>query len=375
MDTTTRAFAGAHAQGGDWKTLVRQCLDALGALPEGANLGFLYVTDLLGDDFDYIGKAIRHETGIADWVGTMGFGICAPRREYFDTPAMAVLVAALPEDGFRIVPTLSRPGEALPAPVSDWVAKRNPVLGVVHGDPRNAYLPAIIHSLTDDTNSFLVGGLTASRGRFRQMAGTITEGGLSGVLFSEDVVVASGLSQGCSPIGPVHEVTRAKDNVVLELDGRTALDVFREDIGEVLSRDLNRIAGYIHAALPIAGTDTGDYLVRNVMGIDPQNGWIAIGERLSAHDKVMFVRRDGASAMSDLERMADNVARRADGALAGGLYYSCVARGPNLFGRNSEELTAIGDRLGDVPLVGFYANGEISNSRLYGYTGVLTVFT
>jgi small ligand-binding sensory domain FIST len=109
------------------------------------------------------------------------------------------------------------------------------------------------------------------------------------------------------------------------------------------------------------------------MGIDPQIGWIAVGDRLKTGDKLMFVRRDGAAAMADLERMVADVKKRANGTPRGALYFSCVARGPNLFGRNSEELKAVQAAIGEVPLVGFYANGEICNNRLYGYTGVLTL--
>ena len=160
------------------------------------------------------------------------------------------------------------------------------------------------------------------------------------MLFADTVTVASGLTQGCSPIGEVHEVTEARDNVLIALDQRPALEVFKDDIGEVLARDIERIGGYIHAALPIAG-----------------------------------VRRDGASALADLERMLDDVVHRAAGRPKAALYFSCVARGPNMFGGNSEELTVVSEAIGeDVPLVGFFANGEISNNRVYGYTGVLTLF-
>ena len=88
----------------------------------------------------------------------------------------------------------------------------------------------------------------------------------------------------------------------------------------------------------------------------------------------MFVRRDGNAAAQDLDRMLNGVVARAGGSPRAALYYSCVARGPNLFGKNSEELKAVQTALGsDVPLVGFFANGEISRNRLYGYTGVLTI--
>jgi small ligand-binding sensory domain FIST len=89
----------------------------------------------------------------------------------------------------------------------------------------------------------------------------------------------------------------------------------------------------------------------------------------------MFTRRDRDSAEQDLKRMLDGLARRAGGQpIKGGVYCTCVARGPNLFGDDSEELKCIRATLGDFPLVGFFGNGEICNDRLYGYTGVLALF-
>ena len=374
METATQTFRSGHASDADWETLTASCLTQIGNIPAGANLGFVYVSDTLDEDLPLIADRLREDTGVDHWVGTVGFGVMVGGREYFDTPAMVVLVGALDEDAFRIMSTIDTPGDPLPDEVMDWVARRNPMLGVVHADPRNAYVGDILNSITDDTEAFLVGGLTASRGKQGQIADGLTEGGVSGVLFAEDVGVTTGLSQGCSPVGEIHEVTKAKDNILFQLDGKPALDVFKEDIGDVLARNLERVGGYIHAALPISGDDSGDYLVRNVVGVDPDNKLVAIGERISAGDRVMFVRRDGPSAMEDLHRMLADVISRSNGTPKAALYYSCVARGPNLFGPDSEELRAVQGALGDeVPVVGFFANGEISKNRLYGYTGVLTL--
>ena len=374
METATQTFRSGHASDADWETLTASCLTQIGNIPAGANLGFVYVSDTLDEDLPLIADRLREDTGVDHWVGTIGFGVMVGGREYFDTPAMVVLVGALDEDAFRVMSTIDTPGDPLPEEVMDWVARRNPMLGVVHADPRNAYVGDILNSITDDTEAFLVGGLTASRGKQGQIADGLTEGGVSGVLFAEDVGVTTGLSQGCSPVGEIHEVTKAKDNILFELDGKPALDVFKEDIGDVLARNLERVGGYIHAALPISGDDSGDYLVRNVVGVDPDNKLVAIGERISAGDRVMFVRRDGPSAMEDLHRMLADVISRSNGTPKAALYYSCVARGPNLFGPDSEELKAVQGALGDeVPVVGFFANGEISKNRLYGYTGVLTL--
>jgi small ligand-binding sensory domain FIST len=219
-----------------------------------------------------------------------------------------------------------------------------------------------------------VGGLASSHGALDQVADQVVHGGLSGVLFAPSVAVATGLSQGCSPIGPVHRVTAARENVLFEIDGRPALEVFKDDIGEVLARQLQKVAGYIHAALPVTGTDTGDYLVRNLIGIDPERGWLAIGEQVTAGDRILFVRRDRAAAEEDLVRMIRRVKRGTAAAPKAALYFSCVARGPNLFGPDSAELNILHRELGDLPLVGMFCNGEISHNRLYGYTGVLTLF-
>jgi small ligand-binding sensory domain FIST len=169
-------------------------------------------------------------------------------------------------------------------------------------------------------------------------------------------------------------VTACQHNIIIELDGRPALHVFQEDIGEVLAKDLKRVAGYIFAGLPVPGSDTGDYLVRNLIGIDPNNGLLAIGEQLSTGDEIMFCRRDGNSAREDMRRMLEDIGRRLSAPPRGALYYSCVGRGRHQFGENSEELKLIQETLGDIPLTGFFANGEIFHNRLYGYTGVLSVF-
>ncbi len=160
----------------------------------------------------------------------------------------------------------------------------------------------------------------------------------------------------------------------MTLDGRPALEVFNEDIGEVLARDLSRTAGYIFAGLPIEGSDTGDYLVRNLVGIDPENGYVAIGELVDPGQRLMFCKRDTATARKDLNRMLNDLKRSLVRPPRGGLYFSCLGRGAGLFGPGSAELGTISAALGEVPLVGFYANGEICHDRLYGYTGILTLF-
>ncbi|MCG6863604.1 MAG: FIST C-terminal domain-containing protein [Chromatiaceae bacterium] len=368
-------FSFGHASGDSWREVVKRCLAALRPLPQGGNLGFLYVTDALADHMDDVLDHFRRSTTVEHWVGTVGMGICATGVEYYDGPAVAAMVGEFPEDSFRVFPAMLKDLDDFTARNGDWIETHRPFLGLVHGDPSNPLNEALVKQLAARTSSgFLVGGLASSRGGVYLYADGLTQGGLSGVLFSEDVSVITRLSQGCSPIGPQRVVTEAQRNIMIQLDGRPALDVLKEDIGEILSRDLTRIGGYIFAGLPIAGSDTGDYLVRNLVGIDPQNGLVAIGDMVEQRGRVMFCRRDAQTAREDLLRMLAVIRKALTRPPRGGVYVSCLGRGRNLFGENSEELKLIASVLGDFPLVGFYANGEISQDRLYGYTGVLTLF-
>jgi len=246
---------------------------------------------------------------------------------------------------------------------------------VVHGDPRNAQLPRLIGDLAGCMESgFVAGGLTSSRREIVQIADGVAKGGLSGVLFSDDVVVSTRLTQGCSPIGPRHTITGCQQNILISLDGRAAFDVFREDVGEPDWKNFSQTGANVFAGLPVGGSDSSDYLVRNLVGIDPVQKLVAIGDVPRTGSQIMFCRRDEPSAAEDMSRMLDSIKSGMFGRPRGGLYYSCVGRGPNLFSGESEEADMIREALGEFPLVGFFCNGEISHNRLYGYTGVLTLF-
>ena len=368
-------FSFGHAAGDDWRNAADLCLSRLGRVPAAGNLGFLYVTDAVADNMGDILDLFRDSTGVAHWVGAVGMGICATGIEYYDRPAVAAMVGELPEDAFRVFPPVIKDLDQFKVRNGDWIEAHRPFLGLVHADPSNPLTEALVKQLAAYTSAgFLVGGLASSRSSVYLFADVLTQAGVAGVLFSEEVGMVTRLSQGCSPIGPQRIITEAQRNIMIELDGRPALDVLKEDIGEILARDLTRIGGFIFAGLPIAGSDTGDYLVRNLVGVDPSNGLVGIGDMVERGGRVMFCRRDANTAREDLRRMLTAIQKGLTGPPKGGIYVSCLGRGRHLFGEDSEELKLIASQLGEFPLVGFYANGEISQDRLYGYTGVLTLF-
>jgi small ligand-binding sensory domain FIST len=372
---TSELFRLAHTTGVEPGALVQACLAQLGPLPAEANLGFVYASDALARELGALVRLLKRATGIESWVGSVGVAISVTGHEYYDQPVLAVMVGSVPPEGLRLIPSLTAGVEGFRAEYGDWLNAHQPHFGIVHGDPTNPATPSLLHKLAEATGAFFVGGITSSQSENLQVSGGIVRGGISGVLFDQAVEVLTSHTQGCAPIGPRHRMTHAVGNVLAELDGRPALDVFKEDIGQVLAKDLQRVAGYIFAGLPIAGSDTSDYMVRNLIGIDLGQKLLAIGEHLTPGEEIMFCRRDGNTAREDMLRMLRDLKARADGRqIRGGVYYSCLGRGRYQFGEDSEELKMIAEEHGDFPLVGFFANGEIFHNRLYGYTGVLTLF-
>ncbi|WP_416898416.1 MAG: FIST C-terminal domain-containing protein [Minwuia sp.] len=364
MSADGTTFAYGYGADRDWRNAAAACLDMLdeNLPPEG--VGFIYLSDYFAPVARDILTVLRGRTGIDHWVGAAGIGISAGRQQIFDTPALAAMVAGWPRDRFAV---LDGPDAAPPA--------FDPWFGILHGNPQTPDLPEAIADFADRIGGYWVGGLAASRGPHPMIARGISDAAVSGVVLSPEIEVATSLSQGCTPIGPEHEITKAEDNVIIELDGRNAFEVFAEEIGDILARNLNRVPGFIFAGLPVAGADTADYLVRDIVGLDPQYGAVGIGAEAVVGSRIMFCRRDGATATEDMGAMLERLEKRLGGKTPkAGLYYSCLGRGPNMFEDSRTELDMIAERFGDLPLTGFFCNGEISNARLYTYTGVLSLF-
>jgi small ligand-binding sensory domain FIST len=208
-----------------------------------------------------------------------------------------------------------------------------------------------------------------------------------------------------------HTVTRAEANLILELDGRPAFDVLLEDAGiraragtaeEPVREDMRRVRAQLQSLgrrglfvgiEPGAQAGTApayrervpgcDYLARNVVALDPGKGVVAVAAPIETGQALSFCTRDEAAARKDLIRICSEIRNHLheleeeDGTpriARGAVYVSCLGRGSHMFGEPHEELRLIARQLGEMPLVGFYANGEIGGHNLYGFTGVLTVF-
>ena len=366
-------FVVASASGNDSDELVANLFAKTKQAAYSANFGFLYVTETLATNLDEILQKIRQQFDVQDWIGTVGVGVCCTGREIYDQPAAVIMLANL--QNYQLFETSSS-GSNISDDLVELKSKiENPSLAVIHGNPMQAKFPQVFQDLcTYMSDTFFVGGLSSSNNIAPQVLNQVTESTISGVVFQDSSHMVVAHTQGCTPLEGKHVITKCNKNLIMELDHRPALEVFKQDVGEVLAKDLEKIAGYIFAGLPVPHSDTNDYLVRNIVGFDLNNSIIAIGDYVEQDDPIVFCRRDGNSATEDLIRMLRDIKTRMSTQPKGALYFSCLARGRNQFGEDSVELKTIQQHLGDVPLVGFFANGEILHNRLYGYTGVLTIF-
>ena len=391
-------FLSGHATHPEWRmamALAGAQIEAQAAKDGGgpeSTLGWCYFTDDYAPHAEAIVGELRTRWPTVDWVGGVGVGVAASGVEYFDEPGLVLMLSALPREHFEVF------SGAHP------IARIEPFAALVHADPGAPELGDLIREMSARTTSgYLFGGLCSSRSSHVHLANGVWHGGLSGVAFTDKVDLLSRVTQGCQPVGPVHEITAAERNVVLELDGRPALAVMLDDLGLAnlddpraalprLRATLVGLSASTEAIVDRGGQFGTDTRVRPMIGLDPARRAVAIGEAVVAGMRLAFCQRDVSAARRDLVRICSEIreelgeaatqpaqgpatpleaARRIEGAI----YISCAGRGGPHFGGPSAELQLVQHALGDVPLAGFFASGEIARHHLYGYTGVLTVFT
>jgi small ligand-binding sensory domain FIST len=422
-----KLFPYGHATHPQWEMaagLVLAQLRAHMALPEYADaptLGLIYITDHYATHAQDILLHLSDELPeVTDWAGTVGVGIAANNVEYFDESALSVMLCDISPEHYRVfsgVAPLAQAGLGA-ARGSTFV----PHTALLHADAQTPDVPELIAELAQRTASgYVFGGLAASRTEVVQFAfrgdGNIAgqghaagvfHGGLSGVAFDAKVAMVSRVTQGCLPVAKVHTITSADNNVVLTLDDEPALHVLERDLKISLADKQPAIAKVratlvgLSAAHDPAVKRTGEFddavLVRHIIGIDPAREAIAVAQPVDVGMRLTFCQRNAAAARADLTRICAEIREALEpeemtadlaGALsadthtnphparrlAGAIYVSCAGRGGPHFGGESAELQIVRRALGDVPLVGFFAGGEIAHQELHGYTGVLTVFT
>ncbi len=410
-------FLVGHATHPDWRAalaLVTAQLHPARAARQHAgvesSLGFVYFTDHYAAQAQALVQALQQQWPGVHWVGCVGVGVAALGVEYIDEPALVLMLAPLPRNVFEVF-SGARKLQHIEA-----------FSALVHADSSTPDVAELIAEMSDRTASgYLFGGLASSRGASVHVADGVWQGGLSGVAFTRDVALLSRVTQGCQPLAAPRVVTACERNIVLELDGRPALPFLLQDLGLAGLDDPRQALPRLRATLVGLTDETGragawsgrggspfgsDTRVRHLIGLDPARQAVAVADQVRVGMRLAFCQRDAQAARRDLVRICSEIrdelewpsevalepgaaAAQAPAAalpataarsICGALYISCAGRGGPHFGGPSAELQIVQHALAgaggrEVPLVGFFAGGEIARHHLYGYTGVLTVFT
>lgn len=373
------------------------------------SLGLVYFTDPFARYAPQLLEALQDEfPQVSDWSGSVGRGVMASHAEYSHEPALAVMLLELPAQSYRLFSGIA------PLPVaqtSPWER------ALVHADAGLPDFNGLLEELAARTRAgSVLGGLSSEAVVPLQLAWSkalgpshsgVLRGGLSGIAFAADAGVVQELTQGCQVMGSRMCITAMQGHVVLALNGRPALDVLEELMLVRLDADperATRTMRHIHAALephaPEAPMHAGqlgpEARVVQLVGIDMASRGIVLAEVAQVQQYLSFCQRNLSAARADLLRMCaelreslspaeaetglsvndGSVADAATGrSIAGAVYISCTDRSAPYFGVPGAELELIHHVLGDIPLVGFFSQGEIAGQQLHRYAGALMLFT
>ncbi len=214
---------------------------------------------------------------------------------------------------------------------------------------------------------------------------TVTSGAVSGFMLSGSFNYTIDITQGCQPIGKPCMVTKAQRNLIMELDGRPAFEVMQELTPWQILENPRKTMYTLFVGLPPDPCQDeiapGEYLVRNLIGFDPDKGIIGVSTHVSEGQLISFTVRQAAMAREDLKEMLERVARKRQGErpFKFGFYFNCCARGTPLYGYSGIDTAYITHVLGEIPIIGFFGNSELAPLRntnyLFTYTGVLVLIS
>jgi small ligand-binding sensory domain FIST len=328
---------------------------------------------------------VRRVTGARVVVGASGAGVLTERAEVEQVPAVAVLVAG---GGMLARAVLVPERERIDAGAAVHLAAETGatlaeggsllILSDVNLDPRG-----LLRGLADELGPVTVAGVVAAGAPPFELCNTeVAQGGLAALAVAGPLPVI-GVGQGCQPIGEPYVVTRGEGAVVRAIAGRPALDVLKDAIRSLPDFEQRAPRAGIFAGLAMDPAKSplgrGDFLVRNLAGVDKDSGAVAVSGEVRVGQTIQFQIRDAEAARRDLEAMLTRVEKRLSGHRAAfGVYFNCAGRGRALYGVPDHDVGLIRARLAGCPLIGVFGNGEFAPvggaNFFHTYTGVLVVF-
>ena len=326
-------------------------------------------------------------------VGSSGVGVLTGEGEIEGSGGIAVLVIGGEEIIGRpfIFEPLKNNEANLGASFGDFLAKsqeKNSLM-ILLPDTYNGNPQRLLQTMASKAGFHPVIGAGSTEngtvGATYQLCGDkVATNSVAGAYLSGGFNAHVDITQGCQPISEPMVITKAEGNLIYEINHRSALEVFAKLLKGPLAEDIRRALMVLFVGLPADRQENsvapGKYLVRNIVGLDPEKGILGVAEEVGEGETMVFTMRDGQRAREDLGQML----HRQVEALAGkkpafGLYFNCCARGNSLYGIPGIDSAYIRQALGDIPLIGMFGGYELAPlggaNHLFAYTGVLALIT
>ena len=365
-----------------------EALETLGAPPD---LAVVFPSSRYGEELRQLPELLPAPLRECTLIGCSGSGVIGAGEECEDTQAFSLTIASLPQVTLSArhleddtLPSSRARAAVWHAAVAASPAESAPSF-LVLADPFTFSTESFLQTLDRHyPESTKVGGLASGGRRAGDSTlfvnGSVHTSGAACLTLGGDLDVRAIVAQGCRPIGQPLFVTRAHGNLLLELDGRRPTDLIQEVYDGASERDRELLPRALFLGLVMRPGESrygqGDYLVRNLLGVDDESGALWIGAEIEANQVVQFHVRDAVTSAEDLEHALGQLDRASRP--AGALLFSCLGRGRHLYGRPDHDTDAFRRHAGSTPLGGFFCNGEIGPVRgrtfVHGYTSAFALF-
>lgn len=382
-------------------------------LQDQADLAILFISAAFASEFSRLMPLLQEKLDVPALIGCCGGGIvgvdaAAQVQEIEGAAALSLTLAKLPNVQVRVFHVSSNDLPDLDSPPDRWVdlIQANPQdhpQFILLADPGSASINSLLQGLDYAyPDAVKIGGL-ASTGTISPHSSLfcnfeLAREGVVGVALSGNVVLEAIVAQGCRPIGQPYRVVEAERNILMQLEEQPDTDMVLSerfasarttsrtplDVLQTLFQDLSeadRVLAQHSLFVGIASNEfktrleQGDFLVRNLLGVDPKTGAIAVGDRIRPGQRIQFHLRDAETSGEDLELLLDRHANKTD--TIGALMFSCLGRGEGLYGQPNYDSGLFDRYFPKVPVSGFFCNGEIgpvgSTTFLHGYTSVFGI--
>ena len=368
------------------------CGRALPTLDGRPDLALVFFSPHHAPAADELAARLQPQLEARCLVGCQGEAIVGNEREVENGPALSLWLARwsqpVEQTPFHLTFEETSEGPSLmgwPDDLQQADPKQSAIL--LLGDPFSFPVDQCLRHLNENQPGLRVmGGMSSgSQGPGQGallLGGQVLPGGAVGVLLQGGPRIRSVVSQGCRPIGKPLVITKARDNIIFELGGQTALEQLQQLWQSLSPQDQALVRQGLHVGRVLSEYQEtfqrGDFLVRNVMGLDRDSGAIAVTEWVRVGQTVQFHVRDAATADEDLHALLKTDVQAHAARPAGALLFTCNGRGTRLFDGPNHDAGVLRAEAGTVPVAGFFAQGELGpvggQNFIHGFTASVALF-